>query len=93
MAEFVPLNSTVEFQSGGVKARGKVLDVHDTAGLFVEADRSVPIVLGQGTKLEYFCTGTKLWLRVKGEVVRDRDGAKTGFMMTDSTLCPTRSRP
>ncbi len=77
-AVLVKLGDTVSFQSGDVQANGKVITAH-SHGLFVEADRSVPIVLGLGSRFEHYTTGTKLWLKCEGEVIRDRDDVITGF--------------
>lgn len=75
----IRLGQTVNFQSGDVTAQGTVLAVHDSCGLFVEADRLVPIVLGKGSRFEKVVLGRKLWLSVPGHVVYDRDGAAVGF--------------
>ena len=79
------IGQTVEFLSGDVRASGEIVDVHSTCGLFVRADRAVPIVLGRGTALEYYTTGDRLWLKLgaAASIVRDRDGCAVGLELAD----------
>lgn len=64
---------TVQFTSGDVPAQGKVLDIQ-TVGVFVDADRLVPIRLGkEGHPASMLIEGKRLWLHPPGGVVRDRD--------------------
>ncbi len=77
MTKPVRIGDPVWAISEGIEFRGTVRDFEDGM-LFLYADRPVPRRIGTQV-----ATGRFLWIRVPGQVIRDRRGRKTGYRFDD----------